>query len=114
MATKKRTPKKQPKRNPSEQIWKSITRADVAGIVLILIAVFTLLSLMTGSRGSITGAWIDALESAFGIGAWAFPLLLGVTGLWLVIHAVDRMPDMSWQRPAGIAMLFVAFITGAG
>ena len=111
---KKRTQKKQPKRSLTEQIWKSITRADVAGVVLILIAVFTLLSLMTGSRGSITGAWIDALESAFGIGAWAFPLLLGVFGLWLVIHAVDRMPDMSWQRPAGIAMLFVAFITGAG
>jgi S-DNA-T family DNA segregation ATPase FtsK/SpoIIIE len=113
MATKKRTRKKQPKQSPLEQVWSSITRADVAGVVLILIAVFTLLSLMTSSNGSITGAWIDALEDAFGIGAWAFPLLLGAIGLWLVIHAVERMHDMSWQRPVGVALLFVAFITGA-
>ncbi len=85
----------------------------MTGVVLILIAVFTLLSLMTGSRGSITGAWIDALEGAFGVGAWVFPLLLSAIGLWLVIHAVERMPDMSWQRPVGVALLFLAFITGA-
>ncbi len=113
MATKKRTRKKEPKQSLSEQVLSNITRADVTGVVLILIAVFTLLSLMTGSRGSITAAWINALDRVFGIGAWAFPLLLSAVGLWLVIHAVERMPDMSWQRPVGVALLFVAFITGA-
>ena len=112
MATRKRS-KKKSKSSITDQLMSGVTRADIIGVILILISVFTLLSLLTGSRGTITGAWIDALVNVFGIGAWAFPLLTGAIGLWLVVHAIERMEDMSWQRPLGIGLLFIAFITAA-
>ena len=83
------------------------------GVVLVLIAVFTLLSLITSSRGQITGAWIDFLHSMFGVGAWGVPLVAGLLGVWLVVRAIERMPHLPWQRPMGIVLLFLAFIIGA-
>ncbi len=90
-----------------------ISRGDVVGTSLVLVSVFTLLSLLTGSRGRLTGAWIDLLQTATGVGVWAVPLLTGIIGLWMVIRAIERMPDLPWQRPLGLTLLFLALITGA-
>jgi S-DNA-T family DNA segregation ATPase FtsK/SpoIIIE len=95
------------------EFFAMLVRPEVVGSVLIMLSVFTLLSLITDSHGSLTGAWIGALEAAFGVGAYGFPLVTGALGLWMVIHAIERMPDLPWQRPAGFALLFLAFITGA-
>ncbi len=89
-----------------------IARADVLGTGLVLVSVFTLLSLLTGSRGRLTGAWIDLLQTLTGVGVWAVPLLTGILGLWMVIRAIERMPDLPWQRPLGLTLLFLAVITG--
>jgi len=90
-----------------------LLRSEVQGVVLVLLSVFTLLSLFTNSRGSITGAWIDLVRSLSGDGVWGVPLLTGVLGLWMVIRAVEKMPDLPWQRPAGVLLVFVAYITGS-
>jgi S-DNA-T family DNA segregation ATPase FtsK/SpoIIIE len=90
-----------------------VLRAEVLGAVLVLIAVFTLLSLVTGSRGDVTGGWVGILRSLFGSGVWGIPLVTGTLGLWLIIRAIERMPNMSWQRPAGFAVIFMALITAA-
>ncbi len=83
------------------------------GAALVFIAVFTLLSLVTGSRGGVTEGWVGLLRSLFGSGVWGIPLVTGALGLWLIIRAIERMPNMSWQRPAGFAILFLALITAA-
>ncbi|MEZ4662676.1 MAG: DNA translocase FtsK 4TM domain-containing protein [Caldilineaceae bacterium] len=31
----------------------------------------------------------------------------------MVIYAIERMPDLPWQRPAGFGLLFAAFVIGA-
>ena len=90
-----------------------LLRTEVQGIVLVLLSVFTLLSLFTNSRGSITGAWIDLVRSLTGDGVWGVPLLTGALGLWMVIRAVEKMPDLPWQKPAGVLVIFIAYITGA-
>ena len=113
MATKKRKGKGKSGSDPLSQLMGFFGRADVMGVALMLISIFTLLSLFTGSRGSLTGAWIDGLEQAFGVGVWGFPLVTAALALWLVIHAMERMEDMAWQRPLGAALLFIAFVTGA-
>ena len=82
-------------------------------MLLVLLAVFTLLSLITGSRGQITDAWIGLLVSWFGMGVWGLPLVMGALGLWIVIRAIERMPDLPWQRPAGSAILLLAYIIAA-
>ncbi|BAM01213.1 MULTISPECIES: DNA translocase FtsK [Caldilinea] len=102
------------RRQPSsgvETLARSLLRAEVGGVLLALLAVFTLLSLLTPTRGQLTGGWVDFLRSLFGWGAWGVPLVLGIWGLWMVIRAIDQMPDLPWQRPAGLASLFIAWIT---
>ena len=91
----------------------SLLRAEVLGAALVLIAVFTLLSLVTGSRGGVTEGWVGLLRGLFGSGVWGIPLVTGALGLWLIIRAIERMPNMSWQRPVGFAILFLALITAA-
>lgn len=95
------------------QMLGFLLRTEVQGIVLVLLSVFTLLSLFTNSRGSITGAWIDLVRSLTGDGVWGVPLLTGALGLWMVIRAVEKMPDLPWQKPTGVLLIFLAYITGA-
>ena len=113
MATKRRSRKKSRSFDPIDQILTIAARPEVLGLVLVLLSVFTLLSLLTTTRGVITGQWIDFLEQLFGMGKWGIPLVTGALGLWVVIRAIDRMPDLPWQTPAGSGVLFVAYITAA-
>lgn len=89
-----------------------LLRPEVAGLTLIVVSVFTLLSLFTGSRGSITGFWIDLLQTWTGIGVWGVPLLTASVGLWMVIRVIEKLPDLPWQRPLGLFLFFLAYITG--
>ena len=114
---KAKSPRRTTKKKPSEpllnQIGAFLFRYEVAGIALILIAALTLLSLITDSRGSVTNAWIRALENLVGVGVWGIPFVCGAVGLWMVIFAFDHLDNLAWERPAGIGLMLVAFITGA-
>ena len=112
MAPKRRS-RKSRRYDPIDQILTMAARPEVLGLVLVLLSVFTLLSLLTTTRGAITGQWIDFLEQLFGMGKWGVPLVTGALGLWIVIRAIDKMPDLPWQTPAGSGVLFVAYIIAA-
>lgn len=88
-------------------------RAEVIGVLLVLAALFTLLSLITGSRGALTGAWIDFLRSLFGSGVWFFPIGCGGLGVWIVMRVVEKLPELPWMRPVGVAVLLVAYSTAS-
>ena len=105
--------KKQPQGDLLQSTAAVLQRPEVIGVILVLVSVLTLLSLLTSSTGTITGRWIEGLELLFGIGVWGFPLVSGALGLWMVIRAVDNMPNMPWQQPLGCGLLFVAAIIGA-
>ena len=112
-----------------------IARIEIVGLSLVLISAFTLLSLLTGSRGSVTGLWIDFLRAATGDGVAGVPLLTGFLGLWMVLRAIDRpdaraasgrnrrpsqtgdgqrlssdMPSLPWRIPTGLILIFLAYI----
>lgn len=108
----KRTTRKKKSDPILGQIGAFLMRYEVAGVVLILISALTLLSLITESRGSLTTAWIDALYSLVGIGIWGVPFFTGALGLWLIIFAIEQLDNLAWQRPAGLAMMLLATITG--
>ncbi|MEZ4734736.1 MAG: hypothetical protein R3E79_47195 [Caldilineaceae bacterium] len=112
---KRKAPTKKRKQNRDwfADLLALIQRPDVMGVTLVLLSVLTLLSLLTSSTGAITGVWIGWLRLLFGVGVWGFPLVTGALGLWMVIRAVENMPDMSWQHPVGFALLFTAAIVGA-
>ncbi len=114
MATRKKSSRKrQPKTNPLQSLADALTRPGFVGALLVLVSVFTLLSLISGSNGSLTGAWVAFLRRSVGVGVWALPLVTGGIGLWLVIGALEQMPAPPWRRPLGLLLLFAAFITGA-
>ncbi|MBX3000273.1 MAG: DNA translocase FtsK [Caldilineaceae bacterium] len=113
MATKKRKKSKVDTLDTVINAIAVVTRPEVVGLSLIVISVFTLLSLFTDSRGTITGSWIDFLRSLTGTGVWGVPLLTGSVGLWMVIRVIEKMPDLPWQRPAALLLLFLAYVTGA-
>ncbi len=113
MAKSKRKKQQKGGSNPLSDLFGVIARPEVIGSVLILIAVFTLLSLVTESRGALTGAWIDALEALFGVGVWGIPLVTAGMGFWLIRRAFDQTTDMPWQRPVGMGLIFLAFVIGA-
>ena len=113
MATKKR--KSTPKRGPSllDRTADVLVRPELLGLLLVGIAIFTLLSLLSGARGKVTEAWVQYLDRMVGLGAWGVPLVAGAVGMWIIIRSVDQMPNLRWQRPAGIALLFLAYLTGS-
>lgn len=111
--TQRRRSRKSRNQPQLDLILRTIARPEVLGVALVLVSVFTLLSLVTGSRGSITHAWIEWLTSLFGVGVWGVPLVTGVLGIWTVIRAIERMPDLPWQRPLGAAILLVSYILTA-
>ncbi len=113
MATKRRSRKSKRQQETLQKIADFLLRPELWGLVLIAIAALTLLSLLTDSRGRLTDSWIQFLNEMVGLGAWGVPLVAGALGLWVVIRAVEQMPDLPWQRPAGLTALFLAFITGA-
>jgi S-DNA-T family DNA segregation ATPase FtsK/SpoIIIE len=112
MAQKRRS-RKSKRYDPIDQILTIAARPEVLGLVLVLLSVFTLLSLLTTTRGVITGQWVDFLEQLFGMGKWGVPLVTGALGLWVVIRAIDKMPDLPLQTPLGSTVLFVAYVTAA-
>lgn len=107
MAKRKSSRKSKSAGNWIAPIISVITNPQVIGLTLILISAFTLLSLITNSRGLVTSAWIQGVEYLFGLGAWGFPFALGALGFWVVIAAVERMENIPVQRPIGFLILLV-------
>ncbi|MEZ4662675.1 MAG: hypothetical protein R2911_34440 [Caldilineaceae bacterium] len=56
MAAKNASKKSPNPTTPLDQLRQTVLRPEIVGIVLILVSVFTLLSLVTQSNGVITGA----------------------------------------------------------
>ena len=102
-----------PRPDALQTVTAFLTRSEVGGIALLVLAVITLLSLLTRSNGVLTGALINTLSTLFGVGIWGFPIVTGALGFWMVIRAIERLPNLPWQRPAGLALLFIAGLIGA-
>jgi S-DNA-T family DNA segregation ATPase FtsK/SpoIIIE len=75
------------------------------GIVLVIAALFTLLSLISFSRGVLTGGWLRLLRQGFGWGTYLTPVGLGAAGLWLLLRSMGRPPAVARRRVAGAVML---------
>ena len=80
---------------------------EIAGIVLIGVAVVTVLSLMSWSHGMLTNNWLRLLRQAFGWGAYVLPIGLAAAGLWLFLFGFGRAVSVSLETVAGALFLFL-------
>ncbi len=92
------------KRKPSAPLR---FRGEVAGLLLIALALVTLFSILSVSQGAITATWLNLLFLAFGYGAYVTPFGFGAAGLWLVLKSLGREPEIEPEKPVGVAVLFL-------
>ena len=109
---KKRSRRKKTKRRPFIKLSPAL-KVDIAGIVLVAISLLTLFSLISLNRGTVTETWIRILHLVFGLGGYLVPLGLGAIGFWLVLANFDEKPEIDWEKPAGLALLFLLFLITA-
>lgn len=110
MAARKATRKRKPQPNPIQSVTSWFSRGEIIGVILVFLAAITLLSLLTSSNGILTSTWLGWLDALFGIGIWGFPVVTGVLGMWMIIRAIEQMPDLPWQRPAGLSVIFLSLL----
>ncbi|HEY3343921.1 MAG TPA: DNA translocase FtsK 4TM domain-containing protein, partial [Anaerolineaceae bacterium] len=79
---------------------------DLLGVFLALLGLLTLLSLLSASRGSLTGWWVDSLAKALGWGVYLLPIALLAVGLWLVLRNIQRLPQVAFERIVGIFLIY--------
>jgi S-DNA-T family DNA segregation ATPase FtsK/SpoIIIE len=101
------------KRTP---LWEQLTKdqkLDILGWTLFVLAVLTILSMVSVEQGLLTQWWISLLSTTFGWGRYLVPIFLGAAGLWLVLrHFEDRIPTLDPEQIIGIILgFFIAEIT---
>ncbi len=86
-------------------------KLDIAGIVMIVIGVLTLLSLLTSNSGGLTLIWASFLHRWIGWGAYALPIVLLLFGAWFLLSKIDRVPGVSLERIVGLILIFSNALT---
>jgi DNA segregation ATPase FtsK/SpoIIIE, S-DNA-T family len=105
-----RPQRKAPARKGQGWSWGSISperKLDILGIILALIGLLTLLSVISPSHGTVTGAWVELLNQVAGWGTFVLPLALLAIGLWLVFRNVEKLPTLSAVRLTGIVLVYL-------
>jgi S-DNA-T family DNA segregation ATPase FtsK/SpoIIIE len=85
----------------------SSLRPEIFGILLLLLALLTLLSLVPAERGALMEGWISLLKEAVGWGVWLMPIGFGGVGLWLIFLGLGRDLSIEREKPWGAFLLFV-------
>jgi S-DNA-T family DNA segregation ATPase FtsK/SpoIIIE len=81
-------------------------RPEIIGILLLLLALLTLLSLIPVERGVLMQQWIDLLRLGVGWGVWLMPVGFAGVGLWLIFVGLGRELNIEAEKPWGAIILF--------
>jgi len=71
------------------------------------IALITVLSLFSFSRGTLTASWLHLLRIGFGWGAYVLPVGLGAVGFWLFLVGFGRPVPVPLETVLGTVLLFL-------
>jgi S-DNA-T family DNA segregation ATPase FtsK/SpoIIIE len=105
-------PKRTRRRKPPAPIIQlsPALQAEIAGIVLLGLAVLTMLSLLPFGRGALTTGWLTLLRAFFGWGAYVSFIGMGAAGVWLLLKGMGHELPLRWDRVIGIGLLFVLIL----
>ncbi len=86
-------------------------KLDIAGIVVVVLGLVTLLSLFTPDTSPLLDAILTAMSQLAGAGRFALPVALIVVGGWVVLRKYgDRLPRVEFERLGGIVMLYFGLL----
>jgi len=86
-------------------------KLDLVGLALIILSVFTLLSMLSSSNEGFSAGWVALLQRGFGWGMVIVPLAALLGGLALVLRRLgDRMPAVSPEQLVGVGLLYIGFL----
>jgi S-DNA-T family DNA segregation ATPase FtsK/SpoIIIE len=85
-----------------------IFRPDVLGAIFVLLSLFTLFSLPPSQKGTLTSQWLRILSLAFGWGVFLSPVIIGATGVLLLLYKAAKVSKKELLRLlAGWAFFFL-------
>lgn len=88
-------------------------KALILGIGLIFLAAIFVLSLLSPSQGQMTFALAGFVWRLFGWLGFLWPVLMGVTGFYLVLWGMEQAPSLPRLRLLGFGLLFATIETFA-
>ncbi|MBN1658353.1 MAG: DNA translocase FtsK [Anaerolineae bacterium] len=99
--------KRRAKKKPSGLSLGVSFHPEVIGILLLMLALLTLLSLIPVERGALMEAWVSLLQMGVGWGVWLVPIGFGGLGLWLIFVGLGRQLQIEREKPWGALLLFL-------
>lgn len=86
-------------------------KLDIAGVVMVLAGLLSLLSLFSPNQSDFLAAWLTALSQLAGWGRFGLPLGLIVVGGWVVLRKFgDSLPRVEFERLTGVVLLYLALL----
>ncbi len=98
--------KSKPKERSREQLL-----GELAGVMLLVLALITALGLVGFTRGALLDAWIQIWRRTLGWGAFGVPLLLGALGVLLLQGWLVHPVHWPWRKLVSGEVAFLALLT---
>ena len=81
-------------------------------MILVAVSLFTLVSMLSATRGLVTSAWLEMLQAGFGWGTLVIPLAMLAGGLWLLLRRFEeKLPQIDPEQIVGVVLLYLAALT---
>jgi S-DNA-T family DNA segregation ATPase FtsK/SpoIIIE len=84
-------------------------KAIIFGIFFIFLTAIIILSLLSPSQGELTTFLSSGMWRLFGWGGAIIPIVLGLSGFYLVLWGMEQPPGLPVLRLVGFILLFLAF-----
>ena len=81
-------------------------KEEIAAIGVFILALLTLLGAFNLTGGVLLDDWVHFLQNAFGWGVYLAPFLLFALSVWLVLDSLDKIVNIGWERPLGMALAY--------
>jgi len=83
---------------------------EIAGVLLIALALLSLLALSNLTRGSLSDWWSNGLYRLFGWGAFLFAIMIGAIGVLIIARTQNIVLLTPWKSVIAIEIAFFAFL----
>src|SRR5512139_2438579 len=83
---------------------------EIAGVLLIALALLSLLALSNLTRGSLSDRWSNGLYWLFGWGAFLFAIMIGAIGVLTIARTQNIVLVTPWRSIIAIEIAFFAFL----